>query len=89
MLSWFPVWIRLLRADAAGKARIFTALYVEGHEARLAGKPVWACPYSPNAIPQIAVSWIAGWFDEPLWGADKDIRFARWFLKKARAEARR
>jgi hypothetical protein len=84
MLNWVPVWRRLKSADKEGVAQILTELYTEGHAARLAGKPVTACPYSPNAIPQIAVSWIAGWHDEPLWGVGEDPRYARWFLQRAR-----
>ena len=84
MLNWFPVWLRVIRADKEGTARIFAELYSEGYSARIAGKPVTACPYSPNAIPQIAISWIAGWFNEPTWGLGKHPRFARWFLEKAR-----
>jgi len=60
-----------MKADKQGAANIFAGLYVEGHVARLAGKPVTSCPYSPNAIPQIAASWLAGWHDEPLGGSAK------------------
>ena len=86
MLDWVPVWRRLRKADEQGTAQILGELYAEGHAARLAGKPVTACPYSPNAIPQIAVSWIAGWHDEPMWGFGEDALFARSFLQKARTQ---
>lgn len=84
-MNWVWVWLRLMKAGKQGTARIFSELYIDGHAARLAGKPVTACPYSPNAIPQIAASWIAGWHDEPLWGAGEGPLYARQFLKEARA----
>ncbi len=84
MLAWVPVWLRLIRAGREGAGPIFGELYCEGYAARIAGKPVTACPYNPNAIPQIAISWIAGWLDDPRWGLGQDPRCARWLLRTAR-----
>jgi hypothetical protein len=53
---------RLLKADLAAREIIFAELFAKGRQARLAGKPVTACPYDPNvnsAHFDVLAQWMA------------------------------